>query len=100
MTVVSHMEEQEPEYLPTTHTRGTLVRGKDGAVYFLRDELLDACRVTGEELVYAEATLEAAGRSPFGGTTQFVRYEGDMPKVDAAGMAEAADPPSTIMCCW
>ncbi|OPC78838.1 hypothetical protein B4N89_32400 [Embleya scabrispora] len=85
---------------PTAHTRGTLLRGKEGAVYFLRDELLEACRVTGEELVYAEATLAAAEASPLGGSNGFVRYEGEMPKIDVGEMAEAADPPSTIMCCW
>ncbi|WP_424643978.1 hypothetical protein [Embleya sp. AB8] len=91
---------EEQDYTPTAHTRGTLLRSKDGAVYFLRDELLDACRVTGEELVFAEATLAAAAENPLTGASEFVRYEGEMPKVDVAGMAEAADPPSTIMCCW
>ena len=29
---------------------GTIFRGGDGSVYFIRDQPFDACRLTGEEL--------------------------------------------------
>jgi hypothetical protein len=30
---------------------GTLIRGADGSIYFLRDEMLEACRVTQEDAI-------------------------------------------------
>ena len=36
---------------------GTVLRGDDGSVYFVRDEILAACKVDGEDLAKLEGAL-------------------------------------------
>ncbi|MFG2332847.1 hypothetical protein ACGFMM_24915 [Streptomyces sp. NPDC048604] len=36
---------------------GTIIRGEDGALYFLRDEMLEACKVTEPDMVQFCANL-------------------------------------------
>lgn len=40
---------------------GTFLRGEDGSLYFVRDEVLDACKVEGEHLDRAQAMLDEDG---------------------------------------
>jgi hypothetical protein len=37
---------------------GTVLRGNDGSLYFIRDELLEQCKVTGEHLDHLNGLLE------------------------------------------
>ena len=40
---------------------GTYLRGEDGSLYFIRDEVLDACKVEGEQLDRAEGLIASDG---------------------------------------
>lgn len=84
--------------------RGTILRGADGSVYFIRDELLEACRLSGEELELAEGTLAAARKAPIIEGADSVRLEREMPPLDFENIpvVQAGDQKvaSTIMCCW
>jgi hypothetical protein len=40
---------------------GTVIKGADGTVYFIRDELLEACRVEGEHAEHVDKLLNADG---------------------------------------
>lgn len=42
---------------------GTYLRGEDGSLYFIRDEVLDACKVEGEQRERAEGLLTSDGES-------------------------------------
>ncbi len=83
-------------------TRGTIFRGQDGSVYFIRDELLEACRLSGEELELAERSLQASKKAPVIQGSDAVRLEREMPVLDFKNIH--VDPhtgvASTIMCCW
>ena len=37
---------------------GTVLRGNDGSLYFIRDEILEQCKVTGEHLDHLNEMLE------------------------------------------
>jgi hypothetical protein len=81
---------------------GTILRGQDGSVYFIRDEILEACRLSGEELKLSERTLEAAKKVPFIQASDSVRLEREMPVLEFQNIK--IDPQtrvaSTVMCCW
>lgn len=40
---------------------GTFLRGEDGSLYFVRDEILEACKVEGEHLENATKVLDEEG---------------------------------------
>lgn len=91
---------------------GTIVRGSDGATYFIRDEVLEACRVEGEYADHVEQILNAEQNEvqgfsfnmqqiePTSATLKPVAYvSGDLlstsqPSTDLKNVA------STVMCPW
>jgi hypothetical protein len=91
---------------------GLHFRTDDGSVYFIRSELLDACRLSGEELEGAEKDLgergetrkvgKVKGRKP--AITESVFIEREMPPLefkpigDDLGASLKVAP--TVMCCW
>lgn len=83
-------------------SRGTILRGQDGSVYFIRDELLEACRLSGEELELAERSLGAARKAPMLEGADAVRLEREMPVLDFKNITvdERTGVASTVMCCW
>lgn len=84
------------------HSRGTIFRGQDGSVYFIRDELLEACRLSGEELELAERSLNSARKAPVIEGSDAVRIEREMPTLDFKNIQidERTGVASTVMCCW
>lgn len=109
--------------MPRDQHGGTVLRGPDGSLYFIRDELLDALRVQGEGLDKLNATLKkndanevaaaAAAGQKGGQTLQTVAYvKGSLLMQDKrnADLAAGAEPAaraalaqpqqSTIMCPW
>lgn len=75
----------------------------DGSVYFIRDEILSACKLEGEELEGAEKDLAAEHTAII---TDSVAIDRDMPPLEfsAVGGGDGDDElmtvKSTIMCCW
>lgn len=98
------------------HT-GIHFRTNDGSVYFIRDQVLEACKLSGEELQGAEKDLERG--EPV--ITDSVYIERDMPPLEFSAIGEETPREhsvvgltmtqlsaggvtrpvaSTIMCCW
>ncbi len=89
---------------------GLVIRTQDGATYFIRDEILEACKVADEELAVTEAMIEesddVAGFSLNFATP--VQYNNTAPLAGkfnvqpqlAPGIADLGKNMSTIMCCW
>jgi len=88
---------------------GTFLRGDDGSLYFVRDEILEACKVEGEHLENATKVLDEEGEvegfafnATSVATVKPIRY------VDTALIARpGAQIPnldlgsySTVMCPW
>jgi hypothetical protein len=92
------MTEQRTE----TH-RGLHFRLDDGSVYFIRDEVLQACKVSGEELEGAERDLRQGHGKP--AIKDSIYIEREMAPLefntigDEKSLAGAAVAP-TVMCCW
>jgi hypothetical protein len=91
---------------------GTFLRGEDGSLYFIRDEILDACKVEGEHLERSEAILgtdadgEVEGFAFSWGATPVstVKYV-QSPNIVAtpnfdAGKLDPSKFASTVMCPW
>jgi hypothetical protein len=83
--------------------RGLHFRSEDGSVYFIRDEVLQACKVSDDELEGAERDLRKSGKEP--AIRESVYIERDMPPlqftpIDDDASLETAKPAPTIMCCW
>jgi hypothetical protein len=88
---------------------GIFVKGDDGSLYFVRDELLDMCKVEGEDLekwgpVVDGQTPEVEGFSlnfdvsPVATSPILVRG-GQLKGVDAGLLADRVSY-STVMCPW
>jgi hypothetical protein len=83
---------------------GAIIRGDDGSVYFVRDEILEQCKVEGEyvdnvERLLAEDEVEgfAYNVSNLSSSTSIKYVSGSLmesPKMDFSRVA------STIMCPW
>jgi hypothetical protein len=85
------------------NTSGTIIRGADGALYFIRQEVLEACKVTEPEMAkFCEQLVEGHG----GDTTGFSLTSGPIDSVTplqgpfALGGVRSAlgQAASTIMC--
>lgn len=87
---------------------GVIAKGDDGSIYFIRDEILDACKVDGEEL--GEITSLAEGSEVEGFAMDFaapvtnVQFVG---KIDSAQLLRRNPgynldlrSVSTVMCPW
>ncbi len=76
----------------------------DGTIYFVRDEVLEACKVEGEELEGAQKDLSSDHEPVI--TDSYRLERDDMPPLEfsAVGGEEelAADQKvaPTVMCCW
>jgi hypothetical protein len=83
--------------------RGLHFRLDDGSVYFIRDEVLQACKVSGEELEGAERDLKKGqGKPAIKDSTYIEREMAPLefaPIGDEKSMAGVAVAP-TVMCCW
>jgi hypothetical protein len=90
---------------------GIFVKGDDGSLYFVRDELLEACKVEGEDLekwgpVVDGQTPEVEGFSlnfdlaPQSSTPMVVRGAQLNPAGDLTAVSGRARHESTIMCPW
>ncbi len=91
---------------------GLIIRTQDGSTYFIRDEILEACKVAEEELAVTEAMIEesddVAGFSLNFSTP--VQYNNTAPlaskfnvKANTGidfGNVDVLHEGSTIMCCW
>ncbi len=81
---------------------GTVIRGDDGALYFIRDEVLDAARVTEPEMVeFCESLLdehddEVAGFA-FGTSTKSLSFSGPFQQ-PGSSLGGSMNTRSTIMC--
>jgi hypothetical protein len=74
----------------------------DGSVYFVRDEILSACKLEGEELEGAQKDLAGEHDAVI---TDSVAYDSaDLPPLEfsaiGGGEEEAKAIAPTIMCCW
>ena len=80
---------------------GIALRGSDGSIYFLRDELMQSCRVTEKDMADALGQLlegqgDVSGFSTSGDAVgDSVRISGGTSRPDAAAVRT-----STIMCPW
>lgn len=89
---------------------GTVLRGQDGSLYFIRDEVLEKCKVRGEYVdrlnkMLDQSTGEVEGFSfevqPAGEVEGSVGYvQGDILTKAGDKAAPAAAVRSTIMCPW
>ena len=81
---------------------GVHFRMRDGSVYFIRDEVLEACKVSGEELEGAEKDLKRGKQA----ITDSVYIEREMPPLEFSPVGEeravagATKVAPTVMCCW
>ncbi len=100
---MNHMEEHS---LTTNHTdqpdhAATVMRGPDGALYVIRDEVFELCRMNQEDAASAEMVLQShqAGSGEF--TLETAAFQ-PMARVDGnlTPMALKLTTQSTIMCCW
>jgi hypothetical protein len=96
------------------HGGGTVLRGADGSLYFIRDEMLEALRVEGEGLErmgsllghaseHAEAgDADAPEVQPSKGVAHIRYVSGDLLKDQPAdkSVPELGVVKSTIMCPW
>ena len=81
-----------------------VLRGADGSLYVLRDELMEACKIEGGDLDYARRfEAEGAGEDSLtqhGPFTRFGRVD-DTCATHPFDVCEARpEPPSTMMCAW
>jgi hypothetical protein len=83
---------------------GYVLRGADGSLYLLRDEVLAACKIDGGDLEFARRfEAEGAGedalaqRGPF---TRFGRVEDTCATHPFEVCVARPEPPETLMCAW
>ena len=79
---------------------GYVFRGEDGSLYLIRDDVLEAAKLTGEYLEYAKANEPetegfAMSEGPF---TSFNRVENV--KLSTSTNLAGIKHQSTIMCAW
>ncbi len=91
---------------------GTVLRGTDGTLYFIREELLEACRMEGEGAGRAQQLLdERKGRSEAERLVQPIAFiSGDLMGKDPPAYSSYRAQPtaefyqniraSTVMCPW
>ena len=89
---------------------GIVLKGQDGTTYFIRDEVLEACKVSDDELAITEAMVEdsddVAGFSlNFATPVQYNQTDALSSKFNvqpqvAPGIKDIGKNMSTIMCCW
>jgi hypothetical protein len=93
----------ESERYPTRNlpSKGYVLRGKDGSLYLIRDEILEACKMEGPDLEFArdqDARVEEEGVEKFriseGPFSEFARIDY---KQAPRWQNEVAD---TVMCGW
>ena len=92
----------------TASDGGTVFRGSDGSLYFVRDEMLDALKVEGEGLERLDATLkDTKSASKDTGSIKPVGYvKGSLLRQDPRNTVARAKSSkltarsSTIMCPW
>jgi hypothetical protein len=85
-----------------------VLRGSDGSIYFIRDELMEACRVTEKDMADAmNQLLEGQGDVAGFATSSApvdnaVRISGGAgrPNQDLENLTTGATRRSTIMCPW
>ena len=80
-------------------TGGYVFRGDDGSLYLIRDELLEACKMKGEDLEFAkqqEGDVEGFMISTTGPFTSFARVN---PQVGPTG-SPTIGVKDTSMCGW
>lgn len=92
---------------------GIVLRGDDGSAYFIRDEILDACKLEGEYLEAAKPVLdddaEVEGFALNARATQFKSVGNFSANPGITSIAQAKKPgvdlskvnvQSTVMCPW
>ena len=92
----------------TSSDGGTIFKGSDGSLYFVRDEMLDALRVEGEGLERLDEQLKCAkGGAKDAGSIKPIGYvKGSLLRQDPrnttarAKSARVTARASTIMCPW
>src|SRR5438093_12614421 len=90
-----------------------VMRGPDGALYLIRDDVLELCRMTKEDAASAEKVLEkhkagaaaAQGTAPETGKGRFTLETATFQRLGRVRgtftpMAVKLTAESTIMCCW
>jgi len=77
----------------------------DGFTYFVRDEVLEACKLEDEELAGTQQDLKGKGRPVITDSVRISREE--MPPLEFSTIASDAEPRAaaavvapTVMCCW
>ncbi len=88
----------QPEGSPAN---GMALRGSDGSIYFIRDEVLQACRVTEKDMADALGQL-IDGQGDVSGFSTSDDPVGDSVRITGGSgrPTAAAIPRSTIMCPW
>jgi hypothetical protein len=86
-----------------------VMRGPDGALYLIRDDVLDLCRMTKEDAVSAEKILQShkAGK-PVPQASKKGHFSLETASFEPLGRVKGTFTPmavkltaeSTIMCCW
>ena len=72
-------------------SKGMIIRGEDGAIYFIRDEVLQACQVTDSDMAQFCAALldeysEVSGFSMSAGpAVQALAFEGPLQSAQLGG---------------
>lgn len=83
-----------------TPPSGYVLRGNDGSLYLIRDEILEACKMDGQDLEYAQ---EQDAR-PRGEVERFEISEGPFSELARVDYKQAprwqAAASSTTMCGW
>jgi hypothetical protein len=80
---------------------GYVFRGEDGSLYLIRDEILEACKLDGGDLDYAqdqEGDVEGFAISTSGPFTSFARVS--YTTAPTFGGGELGVQKETIMCGW
>ena len=87
---------------------GLVIKTQDGTTYFIRDEILDACKVADDELEVTEAMVDesddVAGFSL--NFAQPVNFSANLNTSKFAALQQNKIPnldlgcTSTVMCCW
>ena len=86
---------------------GLVIKTQDGTTYFIRDEILDACKVADDELEVTEAMVEESGDvegfalslvQPVQIGTSVAALPAITPNLKGTGIPWYAN--TTSMCCW
>jgi hypothetical protein len=87
-----------------SHGAGTIIRGADGALYFIRDEILQACKITEPECLSACSDVLASKSGDVQGyalqPNQSVYVQGMLRTPSSSLKGKLGDVASTVMCPW